>query len=995
MIRKVASLVLTASLLLAGQFPGAAQEPPTVAELLAKLPASGMADGQQLAAEIVKQGPDGIRPVIASLVPAGQGDDAKARFALNGLAFYVGRPGAETERALFSGLLIEAMEAAQDVEVKTFLVSLLQLVGKDEAVAPLGRLLLDAHMCDPAARALVSLRARDTVSTLLQALPRVDDASRVHLIRALGATQARAAAKAVLPYAQSKDTHTRRAALYALAQAGDPIAAGTLAQAAAADTSYERAHATALYLTYARRRAELGDRAGCAAICRGLIKTRAAEPHVVCDALAVLTGALGDAALGDLLAALDSDSKPLRVAALNLMVGLPRWAVAENEVRVMISRGMGLAINGMAVTPRDLPAALQSSAVDKNARVIVWAVPGVPYAEVAKVLDVVKRAGFTRVGVDLSSPLEGGVTKILVARMQEARPEVRAEIVSALARRDAAAQPVVLAALKDPEQVVRLAAVSATARFGTPQAIQALIAALSTDRPDEAKAIREALARIPGEKVLAAAAAALPKAAPTTRVSLLQLLAARRATAQLSAVFDATRDADAAVRLAAIQAVGRIAGAEALPQVIALMEKAPEGPEQLAAQEAVIAVCQRNPNVETRVEPVLAALAPTTGEQRILFLEMLPQVGGGKALQAVVAETKSADAEMRDAAIRALADWEDVAAAPELLNVARTAESQVHQVLALRGYVRVVGASSRPAGEKVRLLQEALTVAKRPDEKKLVLGGLSTLRTVEALQAVAPALDDPELVAEASMAAVRIALPQDAKQRPLSGAAVVEVLRKVAAVAPEAKVRAQAQAYLDQLPKSAADEQGFVSLFNGKDLTGWVGATKGYAVENGVLVCLPQGGGKLMTEKEYRDFRFRFEFKLPPGANNGVGIRAPLEGDAAYNGMEIQILDDTAERYRNLKPYQFHGSVYGVAPAKKGHLKPVGEWNAQEIIAKGRRVTVILNGVTIVDVDLDQVSTPRTLDGREHPGLKNEKGHIGFLGHGARIEFRNIRIQEL
>jgi hypothetical protein len=198
----------------------------------------------------------------------------------------------------------------------------------------------------------------------------------------------------------------------------------------------------------------------------------------------------------------------------------------------------------------------------------------------------------------------------------------------------------------------------------------------------------------------------------------------------------------------------------------------------------------------------------------------------------------------------------------------------------------------------------------------------------------------------------------------------------------------------------AADEEGFVSLFNGKDLTGWVGSVKGYSVEDGIMVCRKEGGGNLYTEKEYADFHFKFDFKLETNANNGAGIRAPLQGNAAYQGMEIQILDDSGSAYTKLQPYQYHGSIYGVVACKRGHQKPVGEWNSEEIIAKGTKITVILNGVTIVDADLQPF-----IDGKEdtadhggikgHPGLKNEKGHIGWLGHGSRIEFRNIRVKEL
>jgi 3-keto-disaccharide hydrolase len=197
--------------------------------------------------------------------------------------------------------------------------------------------------------------------------------------------------------------------------------------------------------------------------------------------------------------------------------------------------------------------------------------------------------------------------------------------------------------------------------------------------------------------------------------------------------------------------------------------------------------------------------------------------------------------------------------------------------------------------------------------------------------------------------------------------------------------------------KTKPGEKGFVALFDGKSLTGWKlvrGHGPGYVVKDGVLVCPADGGGNLFTEKEYSNFVFRFEFKTEPGGNNGVGIRAPLEGDAAYQGMEIQILDDGHERYKGkIKSEQHHGSIYDVIPARTGFLKPAGEWNEEEIMAQGSRIRVTLNGVIILDADLKNVREEATL--KKHPGLKNRSGRIGFLGHGSLLEFRNIRIRTL
>ena len=191
--------------------------------------------------------------------------------------------------------------------------------------------------------------------------------------------------------------------------------------------------------------------------------------------------------------------------------------------------------------------------------------------------------------------------------------------------------------------------------------------------------------------------------------------------------------------------------------------------------------------------------------------------------------------------------------------------------------------------------------------------------------------------------------------------------------------------------------EGFESLFNGRNLDNWIGNKESYVVEDGMIVLMPDrgSGGNLYTRNEYSDFIFRFEFQLTPGANNGLGIRAPLTGDAAYVGMELQIIDNTAPVWANIEPYQYHGSVYGVIPAKRGYLKPVGEWNYEEVYAQGTHIKITLNGTVIVDGDIAYARDNGTMDHRDHPGLKNQTGHIGFLGHGSLVKFRNIRIKDL
>ena len=209
-------------------------------------------------------------------------------------------------------------------------------------------------------------------------------------------------------------------------------------------------------------------------------------------------------------------------------------------------------------------------------------------------------------------------------------------------------------------------------------------------------------------------------------------------------------------------------------------------------------------------------------------------------------------------------------------------------------------------------------------------------------------------------------------------------------------------------PEEAAE--GFEVLFDGTSMHKWTGNTTNYVPLDGTIYVTAQygGSGNLYTKKEYADFILRFEFQfVQEGVNNGIGIRTPMGVDAAYHGMEIQILDHDAPIYKNLREYQQHGSVYGIIPAKRVKFPPLGTWNVEEIRAVGDRITVTVNDEVILDGDIREAcqghnvapdggkKNPYTVDHRNHPGLFNASGHIGLLGHGPGIKFRNIRIREL
>ncbi len=191
------------------------------------------------------------------------------------------------------------------------------------------------------------------------------------------------------------------------------------------------------------------------------------------------------------------------------------------------------------------------------------------------------------------------------------------------------------------------------------------------------------------------------------------------------------------------------------------------------------------------------------------------------------------------------------------------------------------------------------------------------------------------------------------------------------------------------LAEITGDDKAYTPKFNGKDLKGWTGATGDYEVVDGAIRCKQGRGGNLITEDQYSDFAVRLEFKLPPGGNNGLAIRTPnAQVNPAGAALELQVLDNTHPKYAKLKDYQYHGSAYEIKPALRGYLRPVGQWNYQEVRVVGDHITVDLNGYRILDVKLKQAKP-------DHPSASQTAGHFGFCGHNDPVAFRAIRIKPI
>ncbi len=204
--------------------------------------------------------------------------------------------------------------------------------------------------------------------------------------------------------------------------------------------------------------------------------------------------------------------------------------------------------------------------------------------------------------------------------------------------------------------------------------------------------------------------------------------------------------------------------------------------------------------------------------------------------------------------------------------------------------------------------------------------------------------------------------------------------------------------FVREIPADEADkllrEHGgsdYLSIFNGRDFDGWAGPLDKNAIEDQTILAQH---GTIYTEKEYGDFSVQFEFKLPPGGNNGLAIRYPGQGDTAYVGMcELQVLDDPHSRYAELDPRQYHGSAYGMIAAHRGYLRPAGQWNFQRVTVMGSTIKVELNGNVILDGDLSKVT--EYMANSPHPGKDRGKGHFGLAGHGDPVVYRDLEIKEL
>ena len=590
----------------------------------------------------------------------------------------------------------------------------------------------------------------------------------------------------------------------------------------------------------------------------------------------------------------------------------------------------------------------------------------------------------------------------------KADASVKADVLNWLGTNHVTSQvEAVVAQMGASDEEVALAAIKAAGKIGGEAALESLVAQLGGAHCDAAE---KALLAFNG-KVNAGVLKALD-AEKKVQLPALRLASARSMEESADKVFELLSSQDAAIREAAYAALAGVVEPKDFGRLAQWLEKGNQVPAiQKAMKQALLPLAK---------EDQLAAIQPCMSKAAnpSLYYPVLAQVGNTQAIAEI---RKGYEGHTKQAAYEALLTIDNAEMIDVLFEMAQA--DKEHSQAILNRYTDLVSKSAQKPIQQFQSYSQALALATDVKLQNRLIGLLGGTHAYQALLVVEPYMDN-QATSEAAAGAVRTIVSKNIGT--LGGDQIRSMLNK-AITCFEAVGDADAgyaiddiKAMLEKLPEmetspkfelSAQEaKDGFEVLFDGEDMSQWIGNTIDYVPMNGAI-CVSANygnGGNLYTQKEYSDFIFRFEFCfMKEGVNNGVGIRTPMGVDAAYEGMEIQILDHDAPIYKNLREYQVHGSVYGIIPAKRIKSPKLGTWNTEEIWVKGDRIKVTVNGEVILDGNIRKAckgnnvskdgskTNPYTVDKKNHPGLFNKSGHIGFLGHGEGLKLRNVRIKDL
>ena len=588
------------------------------------------------------------------------------------------------------------------------------------------------------------------------------------------------------------------------------------------------------------------------------------------------------------------------------------------------------------------------------------------------------------------------LAKQVVAKYKSQTEEGKADIINWLGDNKVESQKAFLTKALAQGGKPTVAAIEALGKIGGDDVVSTLIDQLGGNYWEEAFS---ALLSFKGD-LTGKVTEALKASTGQQQNRLLELAAAKCIKSAAPTVFDLAKE-----NPVALQALTGVVSKEDISKVSGLLDAASAA--QVGDYQKALSASLKSLSAKEQYEAVSAQMKKATNQER--FFPILAATNTNESVD----ELQKIGSQ---AAINALLRSTNLKAAAPLLKAAKAGDNN-----ALNGYINLMGNYQKNADSRYEGLNTAMQLAKTDKQKEVILNFLGKTPNRNAFLLAGKYLDDKNLGYIAATAEKDIInkttedIEYDVVKENLTKAMA---LYKAHGTADDGYAVDELKKIISELQPSPvyvlSDEekaQGFELLFDGTNLDNFVGNKVGYVPINGCINVTANYGNEsnLYTAKEYRDFVFRFEFCfLRPGVNNGVGIRTPMGVDAAYHGMcECQILDHDAPMYAGLREYQVHGSVYGVIPAKRIKHKPLGEWSEEEIRVQGNHITVTVNGEVIVDGDIKEAcqghnvapdgsdNNPYTVDHKNHPGMFNKAGHIGFLGHGAGLKFRNVRVLDL
>jgi HEAT repeat protein len=1095
-----------------------------VADILAQMPTKDLIHRDRVINEMIQLGPDGFHKFTQLLVAPGAGDDTAVRFAINSCSRFASEFGKEKEKDFVEDQLLKALKSQQNKDVKTFLLNELNMVAGDKAITEVKIYLTDDFLAEPATQTILSVGGKTAAGALLDVLPKANDKTQSTLVKALGELQCVGAVQQITAFVNDKNPETKKVALEALANIGDPGSFKVLLSASKNENfAYDPSNAAEVFLHYADRLGEKNETELCKKACNEIFKSNQADDklHNYSKALAIYTRYFGTEAMPLLLKAVESANKPFRYSALNLAENMDdvaatrAWIVkaqtvpdeTRSEIIDMLGRkGDPLAIGfvkenlnsaseivrvesinalmkleGSKATPLLIEHLAKGQDIEAAKTALLQLLDQKHLAPVAAQMG--KTSGKTKAAfIDLIGAKSGkDYFEPVFALTSSGNADEKSAAFNALkkvsAEKDLGKLIQLLLSVNNETEIgqVQMAVVAAAKGVEAEKTEKGkLLSALkTTDKKDR---IITVLPEIGGDVALATSSGYFKNSTGATKEAAFKALTNWKEYSASAVLFEICQSSSAEFHAPAfasfirqvrsanlpddqkllqyrkvmpfastteekIQVVNSIGNLKTFLSLVYLEKFLNDKDLQQATARAIMKIAlpgNEQPGfsgeiVKNMLEKVASVLAGEESDYDKInvknYLEKMPKEKGfgsmfnGKNLdgwQGLVenpiarAKLSSAELAKKQAAanLKMVENWtvkdgmivfngkgDNLCSVKDYGDFDLVVDWRITKEgdsgLYLRGTPQVqvwdtsrvdVGAQVGSGGlyNNQKNASKPLKVADNP------VGDWNTFRVTMVGENVTVYLNG-ELVVDN----VPLENYWDRSQ-PIFKTGAIELQAHGNELAFRDIYVREINAKEIGLTETEISE-GFEALFNGKNLDGWQGNKTDYFAQNGEMVVNPERGGhgNIFTEKEYSDFIFRFDFQLTPSANNGLGIRAPLEGDAAYVGMELQILDNTAAIYANLHDYQYHGSVYGVIPAKRGFLNPVGEWNSEEVFVKGSRIKVILNGETILDGDIKEASKNGTLDGNEHSGLLRDKGFIGFLGHGSELKFRNLRIKDL